>query len=399
MGFIGDIISSPMNAVGGLMGGGGGGSSPLSGIFGGGGGSSGGGGPMGMVGNLLGGIMGGGGGQQPQHQPTQGTAPQFPGYAQTAGPGAYPGWPVPGAPAQPTYNFQGDQSKPGAAETFFSQHQDKFGAPTNTQNYWNDTQATFGKPGQGDQFWNAAMGQFNAHKPTSNNAQGAYDSFKSSVPADTSPYYDHALTTAENALKSQAASSGLLGSSGTVAKAGDIGANIAGQKALADANYGLQRAQLGGQLGGAADASSRGASADQLGWLSGLGSLGLGTQNADLQRLMGGGALAGNADQTGLASLMGGMGAATGAQNALRGRGQDYFDNMFNLGRAQSGIYGTGYGGLLGSDQANFDQLQQALLGWPTEAQNQSHEGRASSEQGILNGLSAFKSIMSMGMG
>lgn len=394
MGFIGDILSSPFKAVGGLVGGGGGGdSSPLGGMFGGGGG-----GPMGMVGNLLGGVMGGGGGQQPQRQPTQGTAPQFPGYAQTAGPGAYPGWPVPGAPAQPTYNFQGDQSKPGAAENYFSQHQDKFGAPTNTQNYWNDTQATFGKPGQGDQFWNAAMGQFNAHKPTSNNAQGAYDSFKSSVPTDTSPYYDHALTTAENALKSQAASSGLLGSSGTVAKAGDIGANIAGQKALADANYGLQRAQLGGQLGGAADASSRGASADQLGWLSGLGSLGLGTQNADLQRLMGGGALAGNADQTGLASLMGGMGAATGAQNALRGRGQDYFNNMMNLGGAQSDIYGRGYGGLLGSDQANFDQLQQALLGWPTEADAQSKNGRASTEQGIGNLFGLFGSMLG-GMG
>jgi len=401
MGFVSDALSN-IPVVGGLFGGGGssgggqqgggqGGGGMLGGLLGGG---SGGGGLGGLLGGLpiVGGMFGGGGGSQ-QSQPSygaNGTAPPWAGYPQTQGPTAYPGWPVPGPGPQPTYDFHGDVSKPGALETYQADNASKFGQPTNSQNYWNQTSSTFAQPGAGDQFWNQAQGAFNSKKSPTDNAQGAYDQFQKSTPADTSPFYNHALDTAENSLQRQAANSGLLGSSGTVAKAGDVAANIAGQKALADANYGLQRGSLAGSLASSADTSSRGLSQDQLSWLSGLGGLGLGVQNADLNRTMAGGNLAGNADQTGLASLMAGGSLAGSAQDALRQRAQDYYNNQLKLGAASSDILGQGYGGLLGSDQNNFDMVQQALMGWPTEAQNQSIQGQQRSEQGIMNGLSTF---------
>lgn len=403
MGFVGDALSAPFSAVSSVFGGGGssggssgGGGGMLGGLLGG----SGGGGLGGMLGGLpiVGGMFGGGGGQQqPQTDyGANGTAPPWAGYSQTQGATSYPGWPVPGPGPQPTYDFHGDVSKPGALESYQADTAGKFTQPTNSQNYWNQTSSTFDKPGAGDQFWNQAQGAFNSKKSPTDNAQGAYDQFQKSTPADTSPYYNHALDTAENSLQRQAANSGLLGSSGTVAKAGDVAANIAGQKALADANYGLQRGSLGGSLASSADTSSRGLSQDQLSWLSGLGGLGLGVQNADLARTMAGGNLAGQADQTGLASLMGGGSLAGGAENALRQRAQDYFNNQNQLGMEQSGILGNGYGGLLGSDQNNFDMVQQALMGWPTEAQNQSINGQQRSEQGIMNLFSTAGKMFGM---
>lgn len=309
----------------------------------------------------------------------------FAGYPQTQGPGAYPGWPVPGPGAQPTYDFQGDQSKPGAAENYFSQNQNKFTAPTQTGQYWQQNQQKFGAPGQGDQFWNQAQGMFNTQKPGSNNAQSAYDQFQTSAPANTDPYFQHAMDRSTAELNNAAAARGQFNSTGALQTIGDANANLLGQQAAQNAQYGLQRGQTAGSLAQGADASSRGINQNQLGWMQGLGSLGLGVQNADLQRLMSGGQLAGNADQLGLAQLMSGMNAAGGAQGALAQRGQNYFNNQMGLANAQNGIYSGTYGAMLGNDQKMFDDQQAALLGLPREQLNQSLNGRASTEQGIGN--------------
>lgn len=336
---------------------------------------------------IVGGLFGGGdsgGASAPAAQPSY-AGPSYAGYPQTQGPSAYPGWPVPGPGPQPTYNFQGDQSKPGAAENYFSNNQGAFGAPTQSGDYWKQNSQRFGAPGQGDQFWNQAQGMLNAQKPGTNNAQSAYDQFQSSAPANTDPYYAHALDTATKQATGSAARAGLLGNSSTQEGLNDLSANILGQQALANANYGLQRGQVAGGLGSAADASARSNSQNQLGWMQGLGSLGMGLQNSDLNRLMGGAGAAGNADQVGLAQLMSGMGAANTAQNALAQRGQNYFNNQMNLAQPQVGIYGNTYGQMLGNDQTLFNDQQQALLGLPREQLNQSLNGRASTEQGIGN--------------
>lgn len=319
------------------------------------------------------------------------------GYPQMGGPNAYPGWPVPGAGTQPQYQFQGDQSKPGAAENFFTQNQGKFGAPTQSGSYWQSKSPTFGQPGQGDQFWNQAQGMFNTQKPGSNNAQGAYDQFQASAPANTEPYYSHASDVATAHLNNQAAARGQLGSTGALQSIADSNANIFGQQALADANYGLQRGQTAGSLAQGADTSSRGINQNQLGWMQGLGALGTGLQNSDTQRTLAGGQLAGNADQLGLAQIMSGMSAANTAQGDLATRGQNYFNNMMGIGDAQSKIYGGAYGSAIQNDNDLFSQLMAAKLGLPREQLNESLNGRASSEQGISNlaglfgkGLGAF---------
>jgi hypothetical protein len=147
----------------------------------------------------------------------------------------------------------------------------------------------------------------------------------------------------------------------------------------------LNRGQVAGSLGSAADTSSRGINQNQLGWMQGLGSLGLGLQNSDLNRLMTGMNAAGGVDQSSLSQLMSGMGAAGQAQNALANRGQNYFNNQMGLGQQQAGILGNTYGQMLGVDQGLFGDQQQALLGLPREQLNQSINGRASSEEGIGN--------------
>jgi hypothetical protein len=362
MGFIGDALSAPMSAIGGLMGGGG---------------SSGGGGLGGMLGGLpiVGGLLGGGGqgqAQQPQRAPQGGQS-------------QWSGWPVPGPGAQPTYDFKGDLSGPGAAEGYFADNKDKFGAPTATSQYWGQNQQKFGQPGQGDQFWNQAQGMFNTQKPGSNNAQTAFDQFQSSAPANTDPYYKHAIDATTAHLNNQAGARGQFNSTGALQTIGDATANLRGQQAQADAQYGLNRGQVAGSLGSAADTSSRGINQNQLGWMQGLGSLGLGLQNSDLQRLMTGMNAAGGVDQTSLAQLMAGMGAANTAQGALASRGQNYFNNLNQLGGQQAGILGNTYGAMLGNDQQLFNDQQAALLGLPREQLNQSLNGRASTEEGIGN--------------
>lgn len=332
---------------------------------------------------LVGGLFGGGGGGGSAPAPQQTAA--WPGYPQTQGPGAYPGWPVPAAGQQPSYQFKGDLGGPGAAENYFAQNQGKFGAPTATSQYWGQNQEKFGKPGQGDQFWNQAQGMFNTQKPGSNNAQSAYDQFQSSAPANTDPFYQHAIDRTTAHLNNQAGARGQFNSTGALQTIGDATANLRGQQAQADAQYGLNRGQVAGSLASGADLSSRGINQNQLGWMQGLGSLGLGLQNSDLNRLMTGMNAAGGVDQTGLAQIMSGMNAAGQAQNALRNRGQDYFGNMMGIGGAQSNIYGNTYGQMLGNDQRLFDDYQQALLGLPREQLNQSLNGRASTEQGIGN--------------
>lgn len=330
-------------------------------------------------------LAGGGGSSSTPAANPAAAGGAFAGYPQTQGPGAYPGWPVPGPGAQPTYGFEGDQSKPGAAENYFSQNQNKFTAPTQTGQYWQQNQDKFGAPGTGDQFWNQAQGMFNTQKPGSNNAQDAYNQFQASTPANTDPYFQHAMDRSTAELNNAAAARGQFNSTGALQTIGDANANLLGQQAAQNAQYGLQRAQTAGSLGSAADASSRGINQNELGWMQGLGGLGLGLQNSDLQRTMAGGTLAGNADQLGLAALMSGMNAAGGAQGALAQRGQNYFNNQMGLANAQNGIYSGTYGAMLNNDQQMFNDQQAALLGLPREQLNQSLNGRASTEQGIGN--------------
>lgn len=318
---------------------------------------------------------------------TPGAIPQ--GWMNTAGlqqpgTGTYPVQPQ-AAPAG--LSFTGDLSKPGAAEDFFAANQGKFGMPGNKNigDYWQQNQSKFAAPGQGEQYWNKVAGNFNSPQRVAQNAQGAYTQFQQSTPQSTAPFYDRAVQQATNALNRQAAATGQLGSSFANGQVADAAANLYGQQALNDANYGLQRAQTAGQLSQGADTSSRGASQDFLSWLTNGGQLSNQVDSNTLARLMGGGALAGNVDQGGQSGLLNGMQAANLAQSAEQARAQQYFNNTMGLGSAQAQAEMGMYLPMIQADLGMLDASQQAALGYPKEGLAQSVNGRASSEQGIGN--------------
>ena len=363
---------------------GGGGLGGLAGMAGGMGGL---GGMAGMGMNLLG--MGGGG--APQGGGQAGGNP----YGQYGG-GSSP-WPQnPGGSSPSGQTFDGKLNTPGAAETFFADNKDKWTQPTQGQDWWKQNQGKFEGGGPADQYWNGIAGKAGQAPVTSNNAQGAYAAFQGSTPADTSSYYDNAVKNATGDINAAAAGGGTLGSTGAADQARRASTDLRGQQAQADAQYGLARAGLGGQLATGADVSSGRDINNQLSWMTGLGGLGLGTQNSDLQRTLGAGNLAQGFDQNALSGLNAGMGAANAAQNALGQRGQNFFNNNLAMGNAEAGPFEQAYLAMLQNDQNLQNQGIDMQTGGAREALNQSVTGRASTEQGLANGLNLGGGLMKM---
>lgn len=349
MGFIGDALGS-LPIVGGLFGGGGGGSQPS------------------QMGSAL--------GQAPQQSPS------FPGY----GPQAFPGWPVPPPQSTPQApDFHGNLADPGAAESYFSQNMSKWGGAGPGQQYAANAADKLSGPGAGNDYWGGVAGKFKSPKDASQNATTAWNSFQSSVPADMSSYYDQSVKNTNKDINNQMAARGLYNSSAATNAIGTADANIRAQQAKDEAQYGLSRAGLGGQLASSADTSSRGASQDMLSWLSRGGELADQLQGLNTSQFMGLGNLGLGMDQSDLSRLNSGMSAASGAQNALRGRGQDYFNNNMGLATANAGGLTNIYGQQLQNDQALQEQQIATMLGLNQSMLNQSLNGRASSEEGIGN--------------
>jgi hypothetical protein len=351
---------------------------------------------MGALGNLLGGgglgnlpIIGGmlgvgsGGNSVPQ-MPIPSAA--SPGY----GPQAWPGWPVPqfagGAPKQ---NFQGDFGKPGPGEVFFSQNASKYGAPGVLPGWYSQNQGKFGGSGPADDYWAGLSGKWNA-PGVSQNSQTAWNQFNQQVPTNTDPYYDNAVRLATRDINSQMAAKGLLGGGTSMNPVREAITNIRAQQALGDSQYQLQRAGLAGNLAQGADATSNAARQGQLAWLTGLGGLGLGVQNADLARLMAGAGVAGNVDAGELARLNAGMNAGLGAEAAMANRGQNFFNNNLMMGNALSSPMQNIFMQQMAAQLGLTQQQIQTALGYGTTAANQSANNQANSEQGIMNLFSLF---------
>lgn len=245
--------------------------------------------------------------------------------------GDYQGTPIGGAQG---LNFL----QPGAAEQFFNQVGGRFADPTMSEGYAKDVMGQYGggnTPG------------------VSNRADQAYQQFLSSTPADMSSYYTNAERQAQEQLDRTMAARGAYGSSAAADMSGEMLANMEADRAKAEAGYGLQRAGLGGQLGSAADVSSRGQSQNALNWMQGLQGV------------------AGQSDTMGLNRLLGGMGAASAAQGAQTTRGQNMFNNQLNMGNALSGTMGEGYGAAFANDKDLFGQWLAGLTGMGAEQQGQ----------------------------
>jgi hypothetical protein len=339
----------------------------------------------GMGVNAIGGLaskyFGGGSGSSPQGGYT---AP--PGYT----PQSFGGGPWPAFPGQPNGNpqpqkFTGDFSTAGPMEKFFADNQGRYTAPGQGQAWYDANKGSFG-PGQADQYWNGVAGRGQTAPPqTTNYAKDAYQAFTGGSPQDMSPFYDNAVRKTGEGIERAYAARGMRGGSAELDQLSEANTNLRAQEARDNASYGLQRYGLGGQLASGADASSGRDVQNQLGWLTGMGGLGLGVQNADLNRLMAQAGIASGLDSTNLNWLNSGMNAANAAQGAMATRGQNFFNNNLNATQAETNPMMGIYLQMLQNDAALQNAAIDASTGYAREGANQSVQGRAQTEQGIGN--------------
>jgi hypothetical protein len=141
-------------------------------------------------------------------------------------------------------------------------------------------------PGMGENVSAALLGHYSDSgvPGVSNNAQGAYDSFNSSTPANMGAYYDNASRNSANAINTQMAARGSYGSSNAIGVLGNAETNLRAQQAKDEAGYGLQRASMKGSLASAADNSSQAASANERNWVGALSDLGFRNQQQGMSR-------------------------------------------------------------------------------------------------------------------
>lgn len=184
-------------------------------------------------------------------------------------------------------------------------------------------------PGMGENYAASALGYYGSGNipGVSQNAQQAYQQFQSSTPADMSSYYDNAVRNANNDLNRQMAARGQFGSSNAVGQLSNADTNLRAQQAKDNAQYGLQRAQLGGSLASGADASSLNASNNQLAWTQGLGNL------------------------------------AFEGQRTGQNRFQQNYDNSMNMANTLSGLAGQTYSDEFSNDNSNMSNAINAANG------------------------------------
>lgn len=293
---------------------------------------------------------------------------------------------------------------PGAGEAFWNQHGGYYTQPTAGQTLFGEERGLQQK-GLGENYAGEQAIKYQGGTPQmTQNSQTNYQNFMSQIPniaqdPGLTPYYQNAEANTTAAIDQAMAARGMNGSSaatGEIAKAvGGLEAEKAGREAQYNlARLGEQRAWLGqgGALAGQADTMSNAASQNQLNWMQGLGGLTQGAEGLGLARTGLYGQLAGQADQSGLARMNSGMGAALGSQGAQENRGQNYFGNEMALGGAYNNTMGDVYNPMLHSDQTNFENQMTAMNAAATEAQNQSEEkhGLGGFMSGILGGGGGF---------
>lgn len=269
-----------------------------------------------------------------------------------------PGTAVPGAEGL-------DFLKKGAAESFFDDVSGKFKEPTLSEGYAKDALDKYkdGTPGM------------------TNRADEAYQAFLGSAPADMSKYYDSAKRRAAESIDNKVAARGLYGSSAANDLIRESDENLEADRAGKEAQYGLQRAGLGGQLATSSDASSRSSSDLDRSWQTFLSNT------------------AGQADSSGLSRLLGGMTSAGAAQGAQRTRGQDFFNNNMTMGDALARTKTQGYGSMFGNDKDLFGQFLAGLVGEGTEKQGQTTHDAAQARADDVTLLDKIGNLTKLGTG
>lgn len=141
-------------------------------------------------------------------------------------------------------------------------------------------------PGTGENVSASYLAYYGANgtPTTSNNAQQAYTDFRASQPANMDPYYDNAQRRSDNAINTAMAARGSFGSSNAVGVLANADTNLRAQQAKDEAQYGLSRYGLEGQLASASDQSSGAQSQNEENWMKGISDLGFQNQKEGTAR-------------------------------------------------------------------------------------------------------------------
>ncbi len=325
-----------------------------------------------------------------------------------------------------------DLSGPSAQEAAYGKYAGQLGQAGRTENYATQNVGQFQQPSRAE----AYAGNPNAFNQAAGSTAGAY-TFGQAAPAlggqsaqerfagaqnidqtmgatasgqywnslqggnnlpaqDMSAYYDRARETGSAGLDKAAAARGMFGSTAALDQQRQLQADIGGQQARDEAQYGLQRAGLqhnimGGAAGqadtaglgryntllGAAGASDQGL----LARLGLMGNLGGAADSAGLSKYLGqfgvqqggdagqiarfGAGLSGvQAADQGMLGRLGTLGQGAASSDAGRtGRIGMFSDPLGNLTAGASGIVGKAYEGMLGTDQGYIDMATQLGLG------------------------------------
>jgi hypothetical protein len=210
-------------------------------------------------------------------------------------------------------------------------------------------------PGQSSQYFDQAMGSLFGHTGDGNMAAEAYRSAGELAPADMSAYYENAGRQALERINQNAAARGIYGSSAAIDSGSEALTNLAAERSLREAQYGLDRADMMGRLGSAAEQS-------QLGWTEGLGGLAATADEAGLARQLAGartGLEIDDADRDRFSTL---LDAATRGDRGKIDRVDTMFDSIFRGSDAVGDAAGAGYEGLLDEQSGLFSAPIEAEL-------------------------------------
>jgi hypothetical protein len=236
------------------------------------------------------------------------------------------------------------------------------------EGFFGATSSGYVNPSMSERFAAGKLNQYDAGTPEGTDLQGSNFSNFSSTRPDISAepgldkYYDRAVDRASTDINNQLAARGMHGSTGGISQLSDAVTDLRADQAKNEADYNLRRIGeqrgwegLAGQLAGGADAGSLARSANELGWLQGLGGLGS------------------NADMFGLTRTQAGQNAANAAQGMEEGRFQNLFNNEMGMADRMSGLMGQTYGDMLGQDYQMMQDSMGMGMGLASEALNQDY--------------------------
>lgn len=312
----------------------------------------------------------------------------------TANPGGAAG-PVPQLGVQGTAPPAGPEAglnfmMPGASEAYYAANAGKFAEPTQTSQTFAQTDPQLAGPGQGEQFVANATGKYaNGTPGVTQNAQSAYDDFtRNRVDLATDPnmgaYYENAKRRSAEDINRQMAARGAYGASAATDRVAEAFTDLEAERALNEANYGLKRAdtirgfgETAGNLARGADISSEAGSRNERDWVDALGGLSMDAERAALDRndlrLRG----AGQVDDAWSDRMTTGADIADRAQSHQRERGQDYFNNTFDMATVLADLSGGAYEDMSEADKELMDAALAAELGLSSERLNQDYKQTA----------------------